>query len=101
MRQSRAIPPLTAIGYADFVPTAGRVPFPDICCDLAWVRGEVYITGPESKPSETTFPGERVQLLRLDPFVARAWLGVPLGPAHVHDVHVDRGSRHAPRSSAQ
>lgn len=28
---------LTAIGYADFVPTAGRVPFPDICCDLTWV----------------------------------------------------------------
>lgn len=75
---SRLVPPLTAIGYADFVPTAGRVPFPDICCDLTWVRGEAYITGPESQPSETMFPGERVKLLRLDPFVARAWLGVPL-----------------------
>lgn len=70
---------LTAIGYADFVPTAGRVPFPDVCCDLTWVRGEVYLTGPESRPTETLFPGERVQLLRLDPFVAREWLGVPLG----------------------
>lgn len=71
-------PALTAIGYADFVPTAGRVPFPDICCDLTWVRDEVYITGPESRPTETMFPGERVKLLRLDPFVAREWLDVPL-----------------------
>lgn len=82
-------PPLTAIGYADFVPTAGRVPFPDICCDLTWVRDEVYITGPESTPRETPFPGERVQLLRIDPFVARDWLGVPLGVIANRQVALD------------
>lgn len=70
---------VTAIGYTDFVPTPGRVPFPDICCDLTWVRDEVYITGPESQPVATTFPGERVQLLRIDPIVARDWLTLPLG----------------------
>lgn len=68
-----------ALGYADFVPVQGRVPFPDICCDLVWVRDELYITGPESRPKATAFPGERVRLLRLAPAVARAWLGVPLG----------------------
>lgn len=77
--QAESIPPPLALGYADFIPTAGRVSFPDICCDLIWARGEVFIAGPESKPTATTFSGERVKLLRIDPFVTRAWLGVPLG----------------------
>jgi AraC-like DNA-binding protein len=68
-----------ALGYADFVPTEGRVPFPDFCCDLTWTRDEAYITGPESKPTAASFPGYRVRLLRLDPFITRAWLGIPLG----------------------
>lgn len=56
---------------------------PDVCCDLVWVRECLFLAGPQSRAQVSAHPGEEIQLLNLDPLVARAWLGVPI--AHLTD----------------
>lgn len=51
---------------------------PDACCDIAYVRGQFVVFGPMTAARRTHYAGEDLLLLRLDPLVARAWLGVPL-----------------------
>ena len=51
---------------------------PDVCCDLVWVRGQLILSGPASQGEHISWPDEDVQLLNIDPLVAREWLGVPL-----------------------
>lgn len=69
--------------FARFRPAPGRVTMPDVCCDLVWVRERLFLAGPQSRALASTHAGEEVQLLNLDPLVARSWLGVPL--AHLTD----------------
>jgi AraC-like DNA-binding protein len=72
-----------AVMYARFRPAPGRITMPDVCCDLVWVRERLFIAGPQSRGQVSAHPGEEIQLLNLDPLVARAWLGVPV--AHLTD----------------
>lgn len=67
-----------ALAYADFVPLLGRVAFPDVCCDLVLAGGTIYVNGPEVRSQPNPFDGLRFEMLRIDPFVMRRWLGIPL-----------------------
>jgi AraC-like DNA-binding protein len=51
---------------------------PDVSCDLLWLDGRVYVAGPLGRAIEAIGIGRDVSVLRLDPQVARHWLGVPL-----------------------
>ena len=51
---------------------------PDVCCDLTWKRDKLILSGPQSRGVEFANTGEHIQLMNIDPLVARAWLGVPL-----------------------
>ncbi len=73
---------------------------PDVCCDLVWVRDQLFLAGPQSRAQVSAHPGEEIQLLNLDPLVARAWLGVPI--AHLTDRKIlleDINREHAGRLS--
>jgi AraC-like DNA-binding protein len=69
---------LSGVMFASFRPRPGRVTMPDVCCDLVWKREKLTLSGPQSHGRPDTSTGEPIQLMNLDPLVARAWLGVPL-----------------------
>ena len=69
---------LAALTFCRVRPAPGRMVMPDICCDLVWARGRLALTGPTATASYSRNVGHAVQLLRLDPLVARAWLRTPL-----------------------
>ncbi len=70
--------PLSGVMFGSFRPAPGRVTMPDVCCDLVWKREKLILSGPQSRGVEFMNTGEHIQLMNIDPLVARAWLGVPL-----------------------
>jgi AraC-like DNA-binding protein len=70
--------PLSGVMFGSFRPPPGRVGMPDVCCDLVWMRERLMLSGPQSRGAPNTSTGEPIQLMNVDPLVARAWLGVPL-----------------------
>jgi AraC-like DNA-binding protein len=62
----------------EYRPVPGRLTLPDVCCDLLWFDERVFVVGPLSRAIEAIGVGQHVSVLRLDPQVARQWLGVPL-----------------------
>jgi AraC-like DNA-binding protein len=80
-RMARTVPePVTLHGvmFIRFRPPPDRLAMPDVCCDLVWTREQLILCGPASRGHRISWPNEDVQLLNIDPLVARAWLGVPL-----------------------
>lgn len=69
---------LSAVMYVQLRARPGRVSLPDVCCDLLWIDERLWLTGPQSRAQPTTTVGRTLQILNVDPLVARAWLGVPL-----------------------
>lgn len=69
---------LSAVTFCRARPMAGRLVIPDVCCDLVWARGRLALTGPAATASYSRNVGHDVQLLRIDPLVALAWLRTPL-----------------------
>jgi hypothetical protein len=78
--------PLTGVMFGSFRPPPGRVTMPDVCCDISWEREKLILSGPQSRGRPNTCIGEPIQLMNVDPLVARAWLGVPL--EHLTDYNV-------------
>ena len=70
--------PQSALTLLQYRPVAGRLTLPDVCCDLLWLDGRVYVLGPLTCAIDAVGVGQDVSVLRLDPQVARHWLGVPL-----------------------
>lgn len=70
--------PLSGVMFGSFRPAPGRVTMPDVCCDLVWKREKLILSGPQSRGMQFMNTGEHIQLMNVDPLVARAWLGVPL-----------------------
>jgi AraC-like DNA-binding protein len=81
--------PLSGVMFGSFQPRPGRVTMPDVCCDLVWKREELILSGPLSRGRPDTSTGEPIQLMNVDPLVARAWLGVPLDQLTDHDVPLE------------
>ena len=75
--------------FASFRPRPGRVTMPDVCCDLVWKRDRLILSGPQSRGHPDTSTGEPIQLMNVDPLVARAWLGVPLEHLTDHSVPLE------------
>src|SRR5262249_28077872 len=69
---------LRGVMFVRFQPKPTHLAMPDVCCDLVWVRQTLYLSGPATRGQPIRWPGESVQLLNIDPLVARKWLGVPL-----------------------
>jgi AraC-like DNA-binding protein len=69
---------LSGVMFGSFRPRPGRVTMPDVCCDLVWKHEKLVLCGPQSRGVPDTNTGEHIQLMNVDPLVARAWLGVPL-----------------------
>jgi AraC-like DNA-binding protein len=69
---------LSLLATARIQPHAGRMILPDACCDIAYVRGQFVVFGPMTAARRTHYAGEDLLLLRVDPLVARSWLGVPM-----------------------
>jgi AraC-like DNA-binding protein len=69
---------LSAVMFARFQPRPGRITMPDVCCDLVWIDECLTVAGPQSSARPSTAVGRQVQMLNVDPLVARTWLGVPL-----------------------
>lgn len=70
--------PLSGVMFGAFLSKSGRVAMPDVCCDLVWMRDKLILSGPQRRGQPSTSTGEPIQLMNVDPLVARAWLGVPL-----------------------
>lgn len=62
---------------------------PDVCCDLVWKRDKLILSGPQSRGRPNTSTGEPIQLMNVDPLVARAWLGVPLEHLTDYDIPLE------------
>lgn len=75
--------------FASFRPRPGRMTMPDVCCDLVWKREKLILSGPLSRGQPDTSTGEPIQLMNVDPLVARAWLGVPLEHLTDHSVPLE------------
>jgi len=69
---------LHGVMFIRFRPPPDRLAMPDVCCDLVWMREQLILCGPASRGHRISWPNEDVQLLNIDPLVARAWLGIPL-----------------------
>lgn len=69
---------LRGVMFIQFRPPPDRLAMPDVCCDLVWTREQLILCGPASRGHRISWPNEDIQLLNIDPLVARAWLGVPL-----------------------
>jgi AraC-like DNA-binding protein len=67
-----------ALMFARFHPRPGRIIMPDVCCDLLWTGGRLWLTGPQDSARPSAAVGQEVQLVNLDPLAVGAWLGVPL-----------------------
>jgi len=76
----------SGVMFTRFRPQAGRLALPDVCCDLVWVHERLTLVGPTSRGEAIPWVGADVQLMNIDPLVARAWLGVPL--IHFVDRHI-------------
>jgi AraC-like DNA-binding protein len=61
-----------------FRPAPGRLVLPDVCCDIAYARGQQLLCGPVTRAHESQYVGEEVVLLKIRLTAARALLGVPL-----------------------
>jgi AraC-like DNA-binding protein len=81
--------PLSGVMFGSFRPRPGRVTMPDVCCDLVWKRDKLILTGPQSRGRPDTSTGEPIQLMNVDPLVARAWLGIPLDQLTDHAVPLE------------
>jgi AraC-like DNA-binding protein len=81
--------PLSGVMFASFRPRPGRVTMPDVCCDLIWKRDRLILSGPQSRGHPDTSTGEQIQLMNVDPLVARAWLGVPLEHLTDHGIPLE------------
>lgn len=68
----------SALTLLRYRPRDGRLTLPDVCCDLLWVNGRCSIVGPLRHALPAMGTGQPVSVLRLDPLVARHWIGVPL-----------------------
>jgi AraC-like DNA-binding protein len=66
---------------------------PDVCCDLVWKREKLILSGPLSRGRPDTSTGEPIQLMNVDPLVARAWLGLPLDQLTDHDIPLEDVAR--------
>ena len=75
--------------FGSFRPKPGRVTMPDVCCDLVWKRDRLVLSGPQSRGQPNTSTGEPIQLMNIDPLVARAWLGIPLGRLTDYDIPLE------------
>ncbi len=78
--------PLSGVMFGSFRPRPGRVTMPDVCCDLVWEQETLVLSGPQSRGRPNTSIGQPIQLMNVDPLVARAWLDVPL--EHLTDCNV-------------
>ena len=72
------IPPLSALTLLRYRPVLGRLTLPDVSCDLLWIDGRIEVVGPLTRAIPAIGIGHEMSVLRLDPEVARHWLGVPL-----------------------
>lgn len=72
------MPPLRAVMFARHTPAPGRMAMPDICCDLIWVDERLWLGGPQTSVRPARHYGREVQVVNIDPLLARAWLGMPL-----------------------
>lgn len=81
--------PLSGVMFASFRPLPGRAAMPDVCCDLIWKREKLVLSGPQSRGRPDTSTGEPIQLMNVDPLVARAWLGIPLQHLIDYDVPLE------------
>lgn len=80
---------LKALMYGRFRPRPGRVTMPDVCCDLIWVDGRVYLEGPQTRARRSLLVGRNVEVVNLDPLVARQWLRLPLSEIVDRRVRLD------------
>jgi len=85
--------PLSGVMFGSFRPRPGRVTMPDVCCDLVWKREKLILSGPQSRGRPDTNTGEPIQLMNVDPLVARAWLGVPLDQLTDHAIPLEDVAR--------
>jgi AraC-like DNA-binding protein len=86
--------PLSGVMFGSFRPKPGRVTMPDVCCDLVWMRDRLVLSGPLSRGRRSTSTGEPIQVMNLDPLVARAWLGVPLEEFTDYDIPLEDVAPH-------
>ena len=71
--------PLGGLMHARVRPWPGRISQADTCCDLLWADERLYVCGPQSIARQTRHPDEEIEVMNLDPLLARRWLGLPLG----------------------
>ncbi len=57
---------------------AGHISLPDATCNLIWVRERLIFLGPMTHAVAATLIGEKIQILAIESWAARAWLGVPI-----------------------
>ena len=86
--------PLSGVMFGSFRPKPGRVTMPDVCCDLVWMRDRLILSGPLSRGRLSTSTGEPIQVMNLDPLVARAWLCVPLDKFTDYDIPLEDVAPH-------
>ena len=60
-----------------WVSSSKHVALPDVRCDLVWVGGKLWLTGPQTR-CHSNFPGRLIALATLEPLLASAWLNTPL-----------------------
>jgi AraC-like DNA-binding protein len=70
--------PTSALTLLRYRPVQGRLTLPDVSCDLLWISGCVHVAGPLTRAVDAVGVGHEVAVLRLDPQVARQWLGLPI-----------------------
>lgn len=51
---------------------------PDACCDVTYVDGRAFLTGPMTRARASRYVGQDVLLLQIAPAAARQVLGVPI-----------------------
>ena len=69
---------LSGVMFALYQRRPGRVVLPDVCCDLVWTGDRLSLSGPMSRSEILGGKPGQIELLNIDPLVARAVFGVPL-----------------------